>query len=47
MQSESGWVSIDEIGFLEETCEPIKNAIRDLFDHKRVVAVVRKQDLPF
>ena len=46
-QSKSQWVSIDEIGFLEETCEPFKDAIRDLFDHKQVVAVVRKQDLPF
>lgn len=47
IQSESEWVSIDEIGFLEETCEPFKDAIRDLFDHKQVIAVVRKQDLPF
>ena len=47
LQSESPWVSIDEIGFLEETCAPYQDAIRDLFDHKQVVAVVRKQDLPF
>ena len=47
MQSESQWVSIDEIGFLEETCEDFKAAIRDLFDHKQVAAVVRKQDLAF
>jgi molybdenum cofactor cytidylyltransferase len=47
MQSKSEWISIDEIGFLEESCEPFKAAIRDLFDHKRVIAVVRKQDLPF
>lgn len=46
-QSISEWVSIDEIGFLEETCEPFKTAIRDLFECKRVLAVVRKQDLPF
>lgn len=46
-QSKSEWVSIDEIGFLEETCEPFKTAIRDLFACKRVLAVVRKQDLPF
>ena len=46
-QSKSEWVSIDEIGFLEETCEPFKTAIRDLFPCKRVLAVVRKQDLPF
>ena len=47
LQSESDWISIDEIGFLEENCEPFKDAIRDLFDHKQVLAVVRKQDLPF
>ena len=47
IQEESDWVSIDEIGFLEETCEPYKNALRDLFEQKQVVAVVRKQDLPF
>lgn len=46
-QSKSEWVSIDEIGFLEETCEPFKTAIRDLFACKRVLAVVRKQNLPF
>lgn len=47
IQSKSEWVSIDEIGFLEETCEPFKNAIRNLFECKHVIAVVRKQDLPF
>lgn len=43
----SEWVSIDEIGFLEETCEPYKNALRELLEQKRIVAVLRKQDLPF
>ena len=47
LQSESPWIRIDEIGFLEETCEPFKDAIRDLFAHKQVAAVLRKQDLPF
>ena len=47
IQNEWEWVSIDEIGFLEEPCENYKNAIRDLFDRKHVAAVVRKQDLPF
>ena len=46
-QNQSDWISIDEIGFLEERCEPFKAAIRALFDQKQVVAVVRKQDLPF
>lgn len=43
----SAWVTIDEIGFLEEKCVPFKESIRKLFDHKQVAAVVRKQDLPF
>ena len=47
LESESEWVTIDEIGFLEQSCEPFQDAIRDLFEKKRVVAVVRKQDLPF
>lgn len=47
IRSDSEWIGIDEIGFLEENCEDYKNTIRALFDHKRVAAVVRKQDLPF
>ena len=47
MESDSPWVSIDEIGFLEETCASYKDAIRALFEQKQVAAVVRKQDLPF
>ena len=45
--STSEWVTIDEIGFLEENCEAFKNALRDLFESKNVAAIVRKQDLPF
>lgn len=45
--AENEWVSIDEIGFLEETCERYQDAIRELFARKRVVAVIRKQNLPF
>ena len=41
------WVTIDEIGFLESKEECFKDAIRVMFDTKRVLAVVRKQDLPF
>ena len=47
IQSESEWISVDEIGFLEETCEPYKAVVRELFDQKRVAAVIRKQDLSF
>ena len=47
IQDSSEWVCIDEVGFLEENCGDYKNAIRHLFDHKQVAAVVRQQDLPF
>ena len=43
----SDWISIDEIGFLEENCKSYQSAIRQVFDRKRVAAVLRKQDLPF
>lgn len=45
--SEHQWVSIDEIGFLESRVEPFKSQIRQVFDKKRVLAVLRKQDLDF
>ena len=47
LQNESGWVTIDEIGFLEEKCTEYQDSIRNLFERKQVAAVVRKQDLPF
>ena len=47
IDSEESWISIDEIGFLETVCEPYCEKIRELLDKKRVVAVVRKQDIPF
>ncbi len=47
IQSESKWVSIDEIGFLEASCETYHAAVRKLLEHKQVAMVVRKQELPF
>jgi len=47
IQSESKWVSIDEIGFLEASCETYHAAVRKLMGHKQVAMVVRKQELPF
>ena len=41
------WITIDEVGFLEEGCEPYKQALRRLLEQKQVIAVVRKQELPF
>lgn len=46
-EGDSQWVCIDEIGFLEQSCEPFQEEIRQLFDRKQVAAVIRKQDLPF
>lgn len=47
LTADCDWVTIDEIGFLEENCEAFQKAVRKLLEHKRVAAVVRKQDLPF
>ena len=47
MESDSSWVSIDEIGYLEALCEPYHEALRQLLEQKQVAAVIRKQELPF
>ena len=39
----SEWVTIDEIGFLENDCQPYIEKLNELFERKRVIAVVRKQ----
>lgn len=41
----SKWVTIDEIGFLECDCQPYIGKLMELFENKRVMAVVRKQDI--
>ena len=41
------WILIDELGFLESNNEEFKKAVREVFSEKRVLAVVRKQELPF
>lgn len=46
-QSASAWVSIDELGYLETDCLPFQDAVWRLLDKKRVIAVLRKQSLPF
>ena len=46
-KSPDEWVSIDEIGYLETECPEYCSAVMSLFEQKRVVAVVRKQPLPF
>ena len=46
-QSDSEWVTVDEIGYLEVGCDQYLNALLALFDAKRVACAVRKQALPF
>ncbi len=47
MKSESEWISIDEIGYLESGCPRYCEAILQLLERKHVIAAVRRQDLPF
>ena len=48
VESESEWISIDELGFLESREKCFQEAVRECFDRKRVIAVVRKQPgIPF
>lgn len=46
-ESESPIAVIDEIGFLETACPEYCAALEKLFEKKQVIAVLRKQDLPF
>ena len=46
-QVEGDWVSIDEIGYLECSSPAYCSAILQLMERKRLLAVVRKQELPF
>lgn len=41
----SEWVTVDEIGFLERDCKAYIEKLMELFEQKRVIAVVRKQDI--
>ena len=45
--SDSTWIIIDEIGYLESQSECYHTAMRQLLDKKQVAAVIRKQNLPF
>ena len=46
LQSESQWLSIDEIGYLESMCNDYLDTIAYAMEKKHIVAVVRKQNLP-
>ena len=46
MEDAGEWAFLDEIGYLESGSEPYRSALRELFEKKRVIAAVRKQDTP-
>lgn len=41
------WVVMDELGYLEQSHKGFQDAIIEVFDKKRVIAVIRKQELLF
>lgn len=45
-QAPGEWVSVDEVGYLETGSPAYCDALRALLDQKRVLAVVRRQNLP-
>lgn len=47
MESDSPWITIDEVGYLEAQAEAYQNALRQLLAKKQVAMVIRKQNLPF
>ena len=47
MESDSPWIAIDEIGYLEAQCVPYHEALHKLLEKKQTAMAVRKQDLPF
>ena len=47
MELSAQWVTIDEIGYLEDRSEAYHDALRQLLEKKQVAMVIRKQKLPF
>ena len=47
MESDSLWITIDEVGYLEAKSEVYHDALRQLLEKKQVAMVIRKQELPF
>lgn len=41
------WAAVDEIGFLEQSSPAYQQALWSLFEGKRVLAALRKENLPF
>lgn len=46
-EAESTWVYLDEIGYLEAASPVYQQALEGLMEKKRLLAAVRKQELPF
>ena len=46
-KADSQWITIDEIGYLEDQSEVYHDALRQLLEKKQVAMVIRKQELPF
>ena len=47
LNSSEAWITIDEIGYLENHAYSYQNAVKKLLAHKHVLMVIRKQDLDF
>lgn len=47
VQNPCPWFSVDEIGYLDSNCPAYCQGILQLMNHKRLIGVLRKQDLPF
>lgn len=47
LDTDSPWICIDEIGYLETDFPAYQKALDSLLENKRLLAVVRKQDIPF
>ena len=47
LASPGEWAAVDEIGFLEQSSPAYQQALWQLFEEKRVLAALRKEDLPF
>ena len=47
LESDSPWITIDEIGYLEARSEPYHHGLRQLLERKQAAMVIRKQELPF
>ena len=47
MESDSPWITVDEVGYLEAQSDVYHDALRQLLEKKQTAMVIRKQNLPF